>query len=244
MAYHVELEVFEGPLDLLLYLIQQARIDIKDIFVSEITAQYLAYVTHFQQQDMERASEFLAMAAHLLEIKSRRMLPRAREEDPELEAQEADLIAQLEAYRQYKQACVALSGFREEASRIYARLPEERTTEERIDLKALSVQALAEAMRALQLRLLHADDQPPAEREIERETFTVQEKILFIRTRLLREREVGFTSLFGATITRNEIVTTFMALLEMVKRNLIHVIQEDRSQEIRICRPARREEAS
>ncbi|MFR6571835.1 MAG: segregation and condensation protein A [Christensenellales bacterium] len=106
MAYAFKLESFEGPLDLLLHLIAKAQVDIKDIFVSEITDQYLAYLEQMEQLDMEQASEFLTMAATLLNIKSRSLLPKP--EAPEEEDPEALLILQLEEYKKIKQASLVL----------------------------------------------------------------------------------------------------------------------------------------
>ena len=102
MAYHVSIDLFEGPLDLLLHLVGEARIDIRDIFVSQIVEQYMEYMADLGAEDMDRASEFLAMAARLLEIKSRRLLPSATQEElEEVEQEEETLIRQLEQMKLY-----------------------------------------------------------------------------------------------------------------------------------------------
>ena len=103
MAYHVYLDLFEGPLDLLLFLIGKAHIDIKDIFISKVTSQYLEFVALLEDEDMDRASEFIQMAARLLEIKSRKLLPKLRIAEQEEEPEEV-LIRQLEEYRRLKLA--------------------------------------------------------------------------------------------------------------------------------------------
>ena len=123
MAYAFKLESFEGPLDLLLHLIAKAQVDIKDIFVSEITDQYLAYLEQMEQLDMEQASEFLTMAATLLNIKSRSLLPKP--ETPEEDDPEALLILQLEEYKKIKQASLVLQEMEKSAAKSYFKLPEE-----------------------------------------------------------------------------------------------------------------------
>ena len=126
MAYTVSLKQFDGPLDLLLTLIGKARIDIQEIFVSEITEQYLAYMAGVDELDMESASEFLQMAATLLEIKSRAMLPKPPkpENEDELSPEEA-LIKQLTEYKQFKEASERMHQLEEEARALMTKMPEE-----------------------------------------------------------------------------------------------------------------------
>ena len=145
MAYVVQLKDFEGPLDLLLHLIGRAKVRIEDIFVSEITEQYLASVQDLSGLDMDAASEFLQMAATLMEIKSRALLPKPpkdEEEDPKEE-----LLRRLEEYRQIKEASKALRIYEAEAAEMVARLPMEIVTDARVELGRLSLRALQEAAR-------------------------------------------------------------------------------------------------
>ena len=124
MAYEVHLSQFEGPLDLLLHLIEQAKVDIKDIFISEITAQYLVLMGEVDELDMDTASEFLIMAATLVYIKSRSLLPRPPREDPEGEEDpEAILVRQLREYKAFKEAGAKLEALQSEMARAYTRLP-------------------------------------------------------------------------------------------------------------------------
>ncbi|MBQ6692499.1 MAG: segregation/condensation protein A, partial [Clostridia bacterium] len=126
MAYEVHLNRFEGPLDLLLHLIEQAKVDIKDIFISEITAQYLALMDEVEELDMDTASEFLTMAATLVYIKSRSLLPRPpREEAQDEEDPEEALVRQLREYKAFKEAGAKLEILQQEQARSYTRLPEE-----------------------------------------------------------------------------------------------------------------------
>ena len=125
MAYEVNLKEFQGPLDLLLHLIEQAEVDIKDIFISEITAQYLEYMGQIDTLDMDTASEFLTMAATLVYIKSRSLLPKPPKENTEEEDPADALIRQLREYRAAKETGEKLRSLLDGARGIYAKLPEE-----------------------------------------------------------------------------------------------------------------------
>ena len=123
MPYTVQLKQFEGPLDLLLHLIEEAELDVKDIFVSEITAQYLSYMDQLEELDMDTASEFLSMAATLLYIKSRQLLPRPPKEDEAEEDPETLLIRQLREYKAFKEASEQLRALFDAARELHTRLP-------------------------------------------------------------------------------------------------------------------------
>ena len=125
MALTLHLNRFDGPLDLLLFLIGKAKIDIKDIFVSQVTDQYIESVREAESLDMEDASAFIAMAATLIEIKSRALLPRPEPDDSEEEDPEAALIRQLEEYQRFKQASEDMRLLEEAANRMFRKLPEE-----------------------------------------------------------------------------------------------------------------------
>ena len=215
MAYVVQLKDFEGPLDLLLHLIGRAKVRIEDIFVSEITEQYLASVQDLSGLDMDAASEFLQMAATLMEIKSRALLPKPpkdEEEDPKEE-----LLRRLEEYRQIKEASKALRIYEAEAAEMVARLPMEIVTDARVELGSLSLRALQERNEAA----------PPAPRQIPRDDFTIGECMLRVLHRVLVYGQVEFSELFPVDATRAEIVTTFLALLELLKANRVTLRQEE-----------------
>jgi len=224
MAYVVQLKDFEGPLDLLLHLIGRAKVRIEDIFVSEITEQYLASVQDLSGLDMDAASEFLQMAATLMEIKSRALLPKPpkdEEEDPKEE-----LLRRLEEYRQIKEASKALRIYEAEAAEMVARLPMEIVTDARVELGSLSLRALQEALRVL-LRAERNEAAPPAPRQIPRDDFTIGECMLRVLHRVLVYGQVEFSELFPVDATRAEIVTTFLALLELLKANRVTLRQEE-----------------
>jgi len=232
MAYHVLLDIFEGPMDLLLHLISQARIEIRDIFVSPIIDQYLDFMEQMPAEDMERSSEFIAMATRLLEIKSRWLLPKTPAQDEEGEDLENDLIRQLELYRQYKEASGVLRQRKEQADQVYYRLPEEKYLQEKLEPANLTLEKLIAAFEKMKLRLTASEEEDEREDRIQRDHFTVREKVVHITRRLKKLGRVSFISLFERASTREEVIVTFLALLEMAKNNLVYVEQENDDKDI------------
>ena len=226
MAYVVQLRDFEGPLDLLLHLIGRAKVRIEDIFVSEITEQYLASIQDLSGLDMDAASEFLQMAATLMEIKSRALLPKPPKDDEE-EDPKAELLRRLEEYRQIKEAGKALRLYEGEAAAMVSRLPMELIEDARVELARVSLSALQEALLRVLLRAEHSEAAPPPPRQIPRDDFTIGECMLRVLHRVLVYGRVEFSELFPADATRDEIVTTFLALLELLKANRVTLRQED-----------------
>lgn len=235
MSVHVRLNQFEGPLDLLLHLIHDAQISIADIFISEITAQYIETIEQLDALDMETASEFIAMAATLLYIKSRSLLPRPRMTAEEEEDPEALLIRQLRAY----EACKEIAAFLNErvaGGRMYGKLPDELVTAQPDELwEDVSVQALFEAFAEAMLR----DKTPPpapAPREVNKDAYPIMERIAYVKSMLAHKRQVRFSELLHAVSGRMERVSTFMAILEMLALGLVKVEQASAFAEIIIER--------
>ncbi len=235
MAYVVSLKQFDGPLDLLLTLIHEAKIDIKDIFVSQITEQYLEAMQGVDDLDMDSASEFLEMAALLLEIKSRALVPVLKKEDEESEEEtpEQQLIRRLEEYKAFKELSAKLRLIEDGAKDYLTKLPEEfPLPPQEYELTGLTVQKL---FAAFQRALRRAEARDAAlehgQREIRREVHTVGECMSRI-TRLARKRRCSFSELFYDSGTREEIVTLFLALLELLKLNRVHVLQDNIYDEI------------
>ena len=226
MAYIVSLKQFDGPLDLLLTLISTAKIDIQDIFVSEITEQYLESMRLIDELDMDTASEFLQMAATLLEIKSRAMLPKPpKPEDPNELSPEEALIRQLTEYKLFKEASEKMHVLEEEARALLTKMPEEYPLPPpNIEITGLTLDKLARAMESERADAM-------ANREIKRDRFTVSGCMSRI-ARKLKSGRFGFTELFDENMTRAEVITMFMALLEMVKLNRLHVEQQAAYEEI------------
>ena len=234
MPYIVSLKQFDGPLDLLLTLISNAKIDIQDIFVSQITEQYLETMALVDELDMDSASEFLQMAATLLEIKSRAMLPKPpKPEDPDELTPEQALIKQLEEYRQFKEVSARMHQLEEEARALLTKLPEEYPLPPpNIEITGLTLDKLIKAYRRVLERAERADAADRmASREIRRDTFTVSGCMARIG-RMVRKGGCRFSQLFGEDFTRQEVVTMFLALLEMIKLNRLHVRQKSAYEDI------------
>lgn len=227
MAYTVRLKEFEGPLDLLLHLISRAKIDICDIFVSQITEQYLATLEDISSLDMDTASEFLAMAATLLEIKSRALLPKPPKVEEGEESPEEALIRRLNEYAALKEGVDQLQLFEEAASRMFEKLPEEIPLPPPVfELPNLTMDGLKEAMRRILLRMTRQPEAGPAPREIPRERISVQACMFSVAAKV-RQGPCRFDSLFSDAPSRDEIVTLFMALLELLRLGRVSLTQTE-----------------
>ena len=233
MAYTVSLKQFDGPLDLLLTLIGKARIDIQEIFVSEITEQYLAYMAGVDELDMESASELLQMAATLVEIKSRAMLPKPpRVEDEEGLTPEEALVRQLTEYKKFKEASREMQKLESEAREILTKLPEEfPLPPQEVELTGLTLEKLTRAFARVLKRLEESRSGSGPQRHIRRDTYTVGQCMARIG-RMVRKGRCAFTALFEDAADRDEVITMFMAMLEMVKHSRLHISQESTYGEI------------
>ena len=233
MAYTVSLKQFDGPLDLLLTLIGKARIDIQEIFVSEITEQYLAYMAGVDELDMESASEFLQMAATLVEIKSRAMLPKPpRVEDEEGLTPEEALVRQLTEYKKFKEASREMQKLESEAREILTKLPEEfPLPPQEVELTGLTLEKLTRAFARVLKRLEESRSGSGPQRHIRRDTYTVGQCMARIG-RMVRKGRCAFTALFEDAADRDEVITMFMSMLEMVKHSRLHISQESTYGEI------------
>ena len=227
MPYIVSLKQFDGPLDLLLTLISNAKLDIQDIFVSEITEQYLESMKLVDELDMDSASEFLQMAATLLEIKSRAMLPKPpKPEEEGALSPEEELIRQLTEYKQFKEISARMHQLEEEARALMTKLPEEYPLPPpNIEITGLTLEKLAKAFAKV-LAKAEAKEQGDqmASREIRRDSFTVAGCMAVIARRL-RRGSLRFMELFDENLTREELITMFLAVLEMTRLNRLHVEQ-------------------
>lgn len=237
----VRLSAFEGPLDLLLHLITKAKIDIKDVFVSQITEQYLSSMEDLSQLDMDVASEFLQMAATLLEIKSRSLLPRPPRDDGEEDPREV-LLRRLEEYKQIKEAGKQLRTREEDALAMLQRLPEELVARQKIELEQLSLSALQEAFLRLMQKPRSVEIPAAPQRSIYREQWTIARCSADILARLRVAERITFEALFEDDLPdREKLVSTFIAMLELLKAGRICVHQEQLYGEIYLsaCDPSR-----
>lgn len=244
MALVLELKDFNGPLDLLLHLIGDAKIDIKDIFVSQVTDQYIRIVRESAQLDMEEASEFIQMAATLLLIKSRSILPPTVEEmGEEEENPEEVLIRQLEEYAKFQQMASQMQDFEQAAARLFSKLPDEFPLPPPVyELEGLTLEGLIAAFVRISERLKEKDESTgeiPAQ-IIRMDRHTVGECMKNI-LRLTSKGRVGFFDLFSKNPTRNEVVTLFLALLELLKQGKVIAVQETSEAEIMITKRRKEE---
>ncbi len=232
MPYTVQLSQFEGPLDVLLHLVARARVDIREIFISEITEQYLASMDQVDELDMDVASEFLQMAATLLEIKSRSLLPKPPKLEDGEEDPEETLYRRLEEYKQYKDAGERLKGLEKTASLMLYRLPDELVADHRVELTGMTLDMLISAFSGLLKRAVEPEAGPGIT-YIPRETLSVQECMFRIQSRL-RAGAARFSDLFGDRPSKSEVVTVFIALLELWKMGYVKVTQSSTYGEIEL----------
>ena len=221
-SYSVKLDVFEGPLDLLLHLIKDAKLDIQTIKLSEITGQYLEYINTLDLLNLDNAADFLEVAATLIEIKSKKVLPREEEEIIDEEDPETLLKRRLEEYKLFKDASEALKEI-ENVNKLYKN-PSKEAGEYRIVLKQMNIENLIKAFSTLLIKTQESSV-THNEKTIERDRFTVEEKIFEIKSLLINCDKISFTALVGEDFTRSEVITLFLALLELLKRQVITVEQ-------------------
>ncbi len=236
--YKVKLEVFEGPLDLLLYLIKQDEIDIYDISLERITSQYLEYLQAFKELNIELAGEFIVMAANLIYLKSRSLLP-VDQQPPDEDAPEDDprweLIRQLIEYKKFKEAAAELHARQLEQEKIFAREGAPAPgTQEPLQLGEIGIFQLIHAFQIVIKRIEARQDV----QEIFAERFSVSEKIDAILQRVAEGARVRFSELFGAAASRLEVVVTFLALLELIRLKQVHATQRNLFDEIEIAAAA------
>ena len=237
--YKVRLEIFEGPLDLLLYLIKRDEIDIYEISLERITQQYLEYLQAFKELNIDVAGEFVVMAANLIYLKSRSLLPADQqppEEDVEEDDPRWDLIRQLIEYKKFKEAAMQLQTRELEQQRIFARvgdglMPEPAT----LHLGEVGIFQLINAFQNVIKRLEAREDL----REIFGENFTVSDKIEQILERMANGTAIKFSALFARVASRVEVVVTFLALLELIRLKQVRAIQPNEFDEIEIAPVAR-----
>jgi len=245
--YKVQFEVFEGPLDLLLYLIKKEEVDIYAVNLTKLASQFLEYVELMRQFDLEVAGEFLVMASTLMYIKSRELLPvdqQAVVEGDEEEGEDPrwELIRQLVEYKKFKDAAAQLQTLEARQENVYPRLPG------KIEFDAPVAPAKPEAgifdlLNAVNGILKRFADKAAASREIYEDKWTVSEKIEFVRNIITERGSVKFSELFETAASRAEVVCTFLALLELIRLKQITCLQPEPFAEIEISRALAHPEA-
>jgi len=238
--YKVKLEVFEGPLDLLLYLIKKEEVDIYDIPIERITTQYMEYLTLMQMLNLDVAGEFLVMAATLMYIKSRTLLPADQQmpdedlndgEDPRWE-----LIRQLVEYKKFKEAAAQLAQCAEQQANLFPRTVPiaELISKGEVPLAEVNIFDLISAFNEVLKKASGKEEF----REIIEEHFTVSDKIEELLFMLRDRAELVFREVFFQAKSRTEIVVTFLALLELIRLKRLRVTQDEPFSEIHIVKAA------
>jgi segregation and condensation protein A len=221
-ALEVFLEAFEGPLDLLLYLIRRQNLDILDIPIAEISRQYVQYIDLMKELQFELAGEYLVMAATLAEIKSRMLLPRSQEAEQDEDDPRAELVRRLQEYERYKQAAQDLDSL-ERLERDVA-LAEAEVVERKVVTKLPDI-TLKELLVAFKNALERSD--MFAHHHVQREPLSVRERMSEILVTIKNQDYAEFIRLFNAEEGRTGVTVTFLAILELIKESLIDVVQSE-----------------
>ncbi|WP_102027150.1 segregation/condensation protein A [Salirhabdus sp. Marseille-P4669] len=238
-VYKVKIDAFEGPLDLLLHLINSYEIDIYDIPVAQITEQYMLYIHTMQQLELDIASEYLVMAATLLAIKSQMLLPNPEIEEDDLEYEEdprEDLVRRLVEYRKYKEAAQSLKDRELEANHIYTRPPIDlsRFKSTEIVVENNGEVTIFDLIGSLQKLFQRKKWEQPLETRVHRQEIPIQERMEQIMKQIRHAQDgIRFDQLFPEPI-RSHIVVSFLAILELMKKREIICKQDDNFSEIYI----------
>lgn len=232
MSYKVKLEVFEGPFDLLFHLIEKSKVDIYNIPIAKITEQYLQYIEDMEKIDLEVASEFLVMAATLIEIKSKMLLPNKEEEQLSIEIDDEDprqdLVKKLVEYKKYKKAAIAFKE-RETLYKTFYKPQEQIDQYVKYDTKEienLNMDDLMEAFNHFLKKRKKIKNKAPIN-VIVRETITLEERIKEIKDSFHKGNSLEFEELFLRDSNKNEMIVTFLALLELIKLKYLKVQQSE-----------------
>jgi segregation and condensation protein A len=231
---NIKIPIFEGPFDLLLHLIRENKLDIYDIPISLITGQYLAYLEIMKELNLEIAGDFLVMAATLIQIKSRMLLPP----DEEVSAEEQEdpcreLVQRLLEYQKYKEAAVDFRLKEDEWLKVFHREALSEEEEGELYLFDLGLFDLLDAFKKI------LDKAPPEVVSITKETLTVKDRMSTVMESIEEQEAIRFEDLFKEGITRIYLIITFIALLELIRLGLVRVYQEKHFGNIWVINPAR-----
>lgn len=237
--YKVKFEVFEGPLDLLLYLIKKEEVDIYQVNLTRLATQFIEYIETMRLLDLEVAGEFLVMASTLMYIKSRELLPVEMQAQVEGEEDGEDprweLIRQLVAYKKFKDAAGQLQTLEARQEDVFPRLPV--APEFAVDSSARQPASIFDLVNAVNV-ILKRFGQREDQREIFEDKWTVSEKIEYLLGALNQKPSLKFSEFFAGVTSRSEVVVTFLALLELIRLKQLSAVQQEPFGEIEICRMA------
>jgi segregation and condensation protein A len=239
MDYKVKFEVFEGPLDLLLYLIKKEEVDIYQVNLTQLATQFIEYIDLMRMLDLEIAGEFLVMASTLMYIKSRELLPVdqqvAAEEEEEGEDPRWELIRQLVEYKKFKDAAAQLQELETRQEHVYPRLPV-KPEFDAAEAPLRTNVSLFDLINAVNLVLKRVNEQRVDTRDIFEEKWSVSEKIQTLMNLLQEKTALKFSDLFAQATSRSEVVVTFLAMLELIRLGQLSAKQDEAFGEILIVR--------
>lgn len=231
--YTVDTPVYQGPLDLLLQLIERAELDVTKLALAQVTDQFLEYMRTLQELRAERVSEFLVVAARLMQIKSEALLPRPVERQPDEEDPGEALVQQLLMYKRFKELASMLTLRQEDELRSYVRMAPPPKVEGRLDLSDTTVEDIHKAALRVYLK---ADARAPLRTVVAPPRVTIREKIKAIAEVLRQKTVTTFRELVAKTPERLHVVVTFLAMLELVRRYRIAAKQEELFDDIELRR--------
>ena len=225
------LENFSGPLDLLIALIKKNKMEIEEVEISKLTEQYLEVMKDISTVDLEIASEFIEYAAYLIELKSKKLLPKIDEEQDEEFDEEYLFKLRLREYQMLKEANEKLKEM--ESNDKFYKQPEKDANKYRVVIKDMQLDMLLDAFVGV-MHKVNKVQKSKESKEIKKEVFTVEQKIASIKDTLLSRDKFKFSELFLETASKEEVITTFMALLELIKMQAIRVSQDELFSDIQI----------
>ncbi|MCP4541079.1 MAG: segregation/condensation protein A [Chloroflexi bacterium] len=220
--YQIQLPVFNGPLDLLLHLIEREELDVTTIALAQVTDQYMAYLAQLEQREAKELTSFLVVAAKLLLLKSLALLPRPPTLSPETEDVGDELVRQLQAYKRFKEIASVLHKREKEGLHSYVRIAPLPRIEPQLDMGKTTLDDLLTVVQ----QALDAVPASPAGEVVAPVAVTITDQITFITNQLTRHRQVRFHSILSKATTRVEVIVTLLALLELIKQDRVQVRQE------------------
>lgn len=221
----IKLKDFEGPLDLLLHLVSKYEMDIYDVPIVEVIEQYLAYISTLKAMRLEVAGEYMVMASQLMLIKSRKLLPKVVEETPIEEDPEQVLLSQIEEYRQFKALSQELAAQHEQRAKLFSKPKQELIDDEAIlehDKTTLDLYLAFSKVMATKQEELRANHTT-----IERDDYRIEDMMAQVQARLADQDQVQLQDIFEEAKSINEVITLFLATLELIKIHQIRVLQEE-----------------
>lgn len=232
MNIEIKINEFEGPLDLLLHLIKESKMDIFDLKIEIITDQYLEYINKMEEMNLDIASSYLVMAAELIEMKSRMLLPRHVEDDEQEEDPQEQLVNRLIEYQRYKDLTKEFKELEEERHKVYTKSPENiKEYLPEVEVISNTDVTLDDLIKAFQKFLERQKENEPLSTKVTKKEMSVEDRRKSIRNILKKKHKFNFLELFDV-LTKEYVVVTFLAILEMARQNELIIVQDQNFGEI------------